>query len=133
MCKLFHGQMMILVHMISILLAVIVSASLELTVEWNLWKSQHGKRYWSLGEEMARHRVWLTNREYISNHNLHAEQHGYTLALNHFGDLVYTNLSIDQPLQTMKDTVINLWVWSHKCLGRHAYIGKACNRQNAAL
>ena len=80
-----------IIFVLPILLVAVASSSLEYGEEWDLWKAQHGKWYQSLGEERERHRVWLTNREYIEQHNANADYHGYTLALNHFGDLVQYN------------------------------------------
>ena len=58
--------------------------------EWQLWKSDHGKKYDSQREELDRHLVWLSNREYIQQHNVNAKAgvFGYTLALNRFADMV---------------------------------------------
>ena len=56
--------------------------------EWGLWKSQHAKEYVSDLEELERHSVWLSNKEYIDQHNANAELFGFTLAMNHLGDLV---------------------------------------------
>ena len=56
--------------------------------EWQLWKTEHGKSYQSQREELERHLVWLSNREYIDSHNANSDVFGFTLALNHFGDLV---------------------------------------------
>lgn len=77
-----------LLWVLSVLLALAASSHLEFAEEWHQWKSQHGKWYQSPGEELVRHRVWLENREYIQNHNKNVDLHGYSLALNHFGDLV---------------------------------------------
>ena len=63
--------------------------------EWQLWKTEHGKSYESQREELERHLVWLSNREYINAHNKNAHIFGYTLAMNHLGDIVsQPNLSI---------------------------------------
>ena len=78
-----------IVYVLSILLVAVASSTLDHRDEWNVWKIRHGKWYSSLGEEMERQRVWLANRENIEKHNANADYHGYTLALNHFGDLVY--------------------------------------------
>ena len=56
--------------------------------EWHMWKSQHEKSYSSMREELDRHIVWLANREYINVHNQNAHVLGFTLAMNHFGDMV---------------------------------------------
>ena len=56
--------------------------------EWQLWKTEHGKSYESQREELERHLVWLANREYINAHNKNAHVLGFTLAMNHLGDIV---------------------------------------------
>ena len=56
--------------------------------EWSLWKSEHAKSYESDLEELERHLVWLSNKEYIDQHNANADLFGFTLAMNNFGDLV---------------------------------------------
>ena len=56
--------------------------------EWHLWKTEHGKSYESQREELERHLVWLSNREYINAHNKNAHILGFTLAMNHLGDIV---------------------------------------------
>lgn len=60
----------------------------ELLEEWELWKTQHGKSYAHKVEELERHMIWASNRKYIEEHNVNADTFGYTLAMNHFGDLV---------------------------------------------
>lgn len=60
----------------------------ELLEEWELWKTQHGKSYVHRVEELERHLIWASNRKYIEEHNANADLLGYTLAMNHFGDLV---------------------------------------------
>ena len=56
--------------------------------EWHSWKAQHGKSYGSQREELERHLMWLSNREYINAHNANSEVFGFTLAMNHLGDMV---------------------------------------------
>ena len=56
--------------------------------EWQMWKTQHGKSYGSVREELERHLVWLANREYINAHNQNSHIFGFTLAINHLGDIV---------------------------------------------
>ncbi len=56
--------------------------------EWQLWKSAHSKQYVNQKEELERHLVWLSNREYILGHNANADVFGFTLKMNHFGDMV---------------------------------------------
>ena len=66
-------------------------AQFSYTEEWHMWKSQHGKSYVSVREELERHFVWLANREYINAHNQNAHIFGFTLAMNHLGDIVRFN------------------------------------------
>ena len=83
-----------------IICSVLVVASCEVLYqhpeEWQLWKSQHGKSYGSQREELERHLVWLSNREYINAHNKNAHILGFTLAMNHLGDIVrqFTHLQL---------------------------------------
>ena len=77
---------------LSVLIGLVVSSALEFASEWHLWKTEHGKSYQSQREELDRHLVWLSNRELVETHNKNADHHGYSLALNHFGDLVYNTL-----------------------------------------
>ena len=56
--------------------------------EWQAWKGDYGKRYSSELEELEKHSVWLSNKMYIEEHNSNADAFGYTLAMNHFGDMV---------------------------------------------
>ena len=81
---------MSLVHVVGVLavLGVATSSGIEHPEEWQLWKAQHNKSYQSQTEELDRHQVWLANRGFVNEHNGNAESHGYSLALNHFGDLV---------------------------------------------
>lgn len=56
--------------------------------QWKLWKSAEGKSYLSTKEEVLRYSIWLDNMDYIEQHNKNAEQHGFSLKMNSFGDLV---------------------------------------------
>ena len=56
--------------------------------EWQMWKTQHGKSYGSVREELERHLVWLANREYINAHNQNSHIFGFTLTMNHLADMV---------------------------------------------
>ena len=60
----------------------------QLREEWNLWKSKHGKSYESEHVELERHLVWLSNKEYIDQHNANSHIFGFTLAMNRHCDLV---------------------------------------------
>lgn len=63
---------------------------LEAEEEWNLWKSAHEKSYTTTLEELEKHIVWRSNKAYVDQHNLNAEQgvYSYQVKLNHFADLV---------------------------------------------
>ena len=65
-----------------------VAMSYEFVEEWHLWKGQHQKSYTSELEELERHAIWLSNKKYIEEHNVHSDIFGYTLAMNSLGDLV---------------------------------------------
>ena len=58
------------------------------TQEWHLWKADHEKSYKDDQEEVERHAVWMSNKEYIEQHNKQADELGFTLKMNQFGDLV---------------------------------------------
>lgn len=63
-------------------------AQFQFVEEWNLWKGQHQKSYNSEMHELGRHLVWLSNKKYIELHNANSHMFGFTLAMNHFGDMV---------------------------------------------
>ena len=60
----------------------------QLGEEWELWKSEHGKSYQSQREELERHVIWQANRKYVEAHNQNVHILGFTLKMNHFGDMV---------------------------------------------
>lgn len=60
----------------------------EFVEEWNAWKGYHGKSYQSDKEEIEKHIVWLSNKEYVDQHNANAHIFGFKLDLNHLGDMV---------------------------------------------
>lgn len=62
--------------------------ALNFPPEWHLWKSEHGKNYEDVKEELSKHLVWLGNQEYINQHNKYSDVFGYTLSMNHLGDMV---------------------------------------------
>lgn len=63
-------------------------ARYESLKEWNSWKSYHGKSYLSVKDEVEKHIVWLSNKEYVDQHNANAHIFGFNLDLNHLGDMV---------------------------------------------
>jgi len=82
---------------VAILLALFALAAagvqFQFIEEWQMWKAQHGKSYGSQREELERHLVWLANREYINGHNNNAHIFGFTLAMNHLGDIVSLSIA----------------------------------------
>ena len=79
----------------TVLLLSIVGLSLassmphyEFVEEWNLWKGQHKKTYANDLEELDRHLIWVSNKNYIEAHNRNSHVFGFTLAVNHFADMV---------------------------------------------
>ena len=61
--------------------------------EWNQWKNTHEKKYESDKEDLEKHIVWLSNKEYIDHHNRNADIFGFTMAMNHLGDMVRLSAS----------------------------------------
>lgn len=64
---------------------VVQQGSLQL--EWESWKSTHGKRYSHDREDRERSAVWLSNRELVESHNALGGGSSYSLAMNQFGDM----------------------------------------------
>ena len=83
-----RGDSVAAVMLFSILSVHAVNMPRDHREEWQLWKGEHGKSYESQREELERHLVWLSNREYINAHNKNAHSSGYTLHLNQFSDWV---------------------------------------------
>lgn len=78
-------------HLVLVLLSAILNQcalSAPFHEEWLLWKEQHNKVYSHGEEESKRHDIWLENKNYIEEHNQEAHVHGFTLKMNHLGDLV---------------------------------------------
>ena len=90
-----------------VLLLQLVAAKFEFTEEWELWKkvrcyfgmSRHSinyawqeneKEYSTDEEELQRHMIWEANKNYVDNHNEHADVFGFTLAMNQLADLVFS-------------------------------------------
>ena len=78
-------RILVLLPLISLALA---APKFQLGEEWQLWKSEHGKDYQSQREELERHVIWQSNKKYIEAHNQNAHILGFTLKMNHFGDMV---------------------------------------------
>ena len=50
--------------------------------------------YSSDEEENQRHVIWESNKNYVDNHNKHTEEHGFTLEMNKFADLVTCSICV---------------------------------------
>lgn len=64
------------------------AAKFKHVVEWSRWKLKHAKSYGSELEELERHLIWLSEKKYIDHHNANSHIFGFTLAMNHLGDMV---------------------------------------------
>lgn len=82
--------------------------------EWKAWKNLHSKQYLDHSQELTRQAVWLANREYINRHNSQADEHGYTLKMNHLGDLVMHD-NIRQRIKKIKIPVVLIIVYTYPC------------------
>ena len=56
--------------------------------EWRDWKERHGKAYVDEASERERRSTWRENYDLVAKHNRESRNHGFTLALNQFADLV---------------------------------------------
>lgn len=77
-----------LLHVLLAIVGVAMSHPLQDPLSdpnWKAWKSFHGRFYKDLKEERIRNFVWQDNLKRIVRHN--EEGHGYTLAMNHLGDM----------------------------------------------
>jgi hypothetical protein len=54
----------------------------------NYLEQENAKEYSSDEEELQRHMIWEANKNYVDNHNEHADVFGFTLAMNQLADLV---------------------------------------------
>lgn len=70
-----------------VLTLVAAATAFQYTAEWELWKKEHGRDYASDEEELHRHIIWESNKQYVDNHNQYAKEFGFTLAMNDFADL----------------------------------------------
>ena len=84
----YFYQLLLLVCIFCLGLVSSTKARFTLTEEWKAWKSYHGKNYESELEEIEKHIVWQSNKEYVDKHNANAHIFGFNLDLNHLGDMV---------------------------------------------
>ena len=78
-----------LMKMLVVLLAAVATLSVlnaRPALEWQQWRAEHGRRYQTTAEERTRREIWTRNHDSIQKHN--ARNHGITLKLNHFADMV---------------------------------------------
>jgi len=82
--------MMKLVVLFAVVAAVALAAPLQNEGEydslWTQFKLDYEKVYES-AEEKLRFLAFQTNVDFIIEHNVNAEQHGYTVGMNEFGDM----------------------------------------------
>lgn len=74
--------------LITVLVTLVIASELVVEAEWKQWKLKHNKHYSTQDKEVLKHAVWSKNKKRIDDHNSHADEFGYTLAMNNFGDLV---------------------------------------------
>lgn len=70
-----------------ILTLVAAATAFQYTAEWEMWKKEHGRNYATDEEELHRHIIWESHKEYVDNHNENSKIFGFTLAMNEFADL----------------------------------------------
>ena len=87
--------LLLLAFSVQLLMSLVLADSGEIFVhelppEWHAWKAEHGKSYQTFDEEIWRHSVWQINMKLINKHNNIMENaaRGFTLKMNHLGDLV---------------------------------------------
>ena len=99
--------------------ALVPPPTLSHAEEWQMWKTQHGKSYGSVREELERHLVWLANREYINAHNQNSHIFGFTLAMNHLGDIVSSYIVLmhsSLSAEVYPAICMHLQVFSHRLM-----------------
>ena len=69
----------------------------------------HNKEYKEDLEELRRHTIWQANKKFIDSHNSVAGNFGYSLEVNHFGDLtdvefgqIYNGYKKQEPFNSYK-------------------------------
>ncbi|KAL5503219.1 hypothetical protein EMCRGX_G010136 [Ephydatia muelleri] len=90
--------------LITVLVTLVIASELVVEAEWKQWKLKHNKHYSTQDKEVLKHAVWSKNKKRIDDHNSHADEFGYTLAMNNFGDLTleeYASHYLDD--QTMEE------------------------------
>ena len=85
-----HYTAHVMNQLVFVLLAVtaVATAKIEFPPEWHAWKSEHQVTYATEIEELQKHVVWLSNKQFIDEHNKYEDVFGYNLKMNRYGDLV---------------------------------------------
>lgn len=70
------------------LVAIMISTcdGLPIETQWKQWKRQHAKTYLNGKDEFQRKLNWSKNAKFVEDFN--QEDHRFSLAINHFSDLV---------------------------------------------
>ena len=79
-------------------LAAVVSG-FQYIEEWEAWKKEHGRVYESDEIELRSHITWEGNRQFVKQHNAHADEIGFTVEMNKFADLVSTYIHMHAVIQ----------------------------------
>lgn len=79
--------------LLSCLVVLAAAAPKVADLEWENWKQENEKLYESDDVESLRYSVWKDNQVLIESHNKNAEEHGYTLGMNPYGDLTAEEFS----------------------------------------
>ena len=86
----FHNKLTSAMKSVVVLLvglAVVVSG-FQYTEEWEAWKKEHSRVYESDDIELRRHIIWESNMQFVTEHNAHTDEFGFTVEMNEFADLV---------------------------------------------
>lgn len=85
--------MKILLLLLPLASAMYVPAEHDISKDeaWIEWKLKHGKFYKDSKEESVRRAIWNMNLQAVLKHNAEGK-HSYQKGLNHFSDLVNTDI-----------------------------------------
>ncbi|XP_053318259.1 procathepsin L-like [Spea bombifrons] len=85
-------------------ISLVCTATHFLDEEWKIWKSKYGKTYSDEQEENIRRQIWEKIWDKVHNHNALAKKglKNYTLAVNHFADMIPEELSFKRGVKCPK-------------------------------
>ncbi|GFR63768.1 cathepsin L1-like [Elysia marginata] len=86
------------------LLALSVSARLDLDDYWMSYKVLHGKNYITVDEDARRRSIWEENLAYIQRHNIEADRGMHTFTL---GESQFTDMTNEEFRQTMNGYIMS--------------------------